>query len=128
VEDEPVVRSLIVELLEDLGYRALEAGDGPSGLEILQSGRRIDLLITDVGLPGLNGRQLADAARVGRPELKVLLMTGYAQNMYASPNILGQGMAMIAKPFAMDALGTRIREIMKPGLWSNAGILGAPTL
>ena len=63
VEDEPVVRSLIIEVLEDLGYRTLEAADGPEGLKILQSRRRIDLLITDVGLPGLNGRQLADAAR-----------------------------------------------------------------
>jgi signal transduction histidine kinase len=71
VEDEPVIRDLIVEILQDLGYRALEAVDGPTGLRILQSRERIDLLVTDVGLPGLNGRQLADHARQSRPGLKV---------------------------------------------------------
>jgi CheY-like chemotaxis protein len=68
-----------MDVLEDLGYRALEAADGPKGLEILQSSRPIDLLITDIGLPGLNGRQIADAGRLVRPELKVLFMTGYAE-------------------------------------------------
>ena len=80
VEDEPLVRLLIIDVLEELGYKALEASDGPAGLRILQSPQRIDLLITDIGLPGLNGRQVADAARVTRPDLKVLFMTGYAEN------------------------------------------------
>ena len=111
VEDEPVVRSLIVEVLEELGYRALEAADGLSGLEILESSKRIDLLITDIGLPGLNGRQLADAARVRRPELKVLLMTGYAENATLPSGFLDQGMELMTKPFKMDALSKRIREI-----------------
>ena len=71
---------LVTETLEDLGYAAIEAVDGPAGLAILQSDTRIDLLVTDVGLPGLNGRQLADAARVKRPNLKILFMTGYAHN------------------------------------------------
>ena len=79
VEDEPLVRLLIVDVLDELGYKALEAADGPAGLRILQSPQRIDLLITDIGLPGLNGRQVADAARVSRPDLKVLFMTGYAR-------------------------------------------------
>ena len=78
VEDEPVVHNLIVEVLQDLGYRALEAKDGSSGLTILQTKRRIDLLVTNVGLPGLNGRQVADVARERRPDLKVLFITGYA--------------------------------------------------
>jgi PAS domain S-box-containing protein len=112
VEDEPVVRGLIVEVLSDLGYHALEAADGPSGLEILQSRRHIDLLITDVGLPGLNGRQIADAGRVLRPDLKVLFMTGYAENAALASGFLEHGMAMITKPFAMEALATRIREII----------------
>jgi PAS domain S-box-containing protein len=113
VEDEPVVRALIVEVLTDLGYQTLEAADGPFGLEILQSDQRIDLLITDIGLPGLNGRQLADAARVKRPELKVLLMTGYAENVTAASGILDHGMELMTKPFAMDALSARVRNILE---------------
>jgi CheY-like chemotaxis protein len=112
VEDEPVVRGLIVDVLSDLGYQALEAADGPSGLEMLQSRRHIDLLITDVGLPGLNGRQIADAGRALRPNLKVLFMTGYAENAALASGFLEHGMAMITKPFAMEALATRIREII----------------
>jgi PAS domain S-box-containing protein len=114
VEDEPVVRGLIVEVLADLGYAALEAADGPSGLAMLQSRRRIDLLITDMGLPGLNGRQIADAGRALRPELKVLFMTGYAENAAIASGFLEPGMAMITKPFAMDVLARRIRAIIEP--------------
>lgn len=110
VEDEPIVRGLVVEVLTDLGYHALEAADGNSGLAILQSKRRIDLLITDVGLPGLNGRQIADAARAFRPNLKVLFMTGYAENATIAAGFLEPGMAMITKPFAMAVLASRIQE------------------
>lgn len=113
IEDEPVVRGLIVEVLTALGYRALEAADGPTGLEILQSRRRIDLLVTDIGLPGINGRQVADGARLSRPDLKVLFMTGYAENAALASGFLEPGMAMITKPFAMDMLATRIREIIE---------------
>jgi PAS domain S-box-containing protein len=113
VEDEPVVRSLIVDVLQELGYAALEAHDGPSGLKILQSRIRIDLLITDIGLPGLNGRQIADAARQRRPELKVLFMTGYAENAALASGILEPGMAMVTKPFAMDDLAARIRRTIE---------------
>jgi PAS domain S-box-containing protein len=113
VEDEPVVRSLIIEVLEDLGYRPLEAADGPEGLKLLQSRRRIDLLITDVGLPGLNGRQLADAARERRRDLKVLFITGYAENATLAAGFLEPGMQMITKPFAADALAQRIRSIIR---------------
>jgi len=112
VEDEPVVRGLILEELEELGYAALEAHDGPSGLELLRSKRRIDLLVTDIGLPGLNGRQLADAARALRPDLMVLFMTGYAENAALASGFLEPGMEMITKPFAMEALATRIRAIL----------------
>jgi PAS domain S-box-containing protein len=112
VEDEPVVRSLIIEVLEDLGYRTLEAADGPEGLKILQSQRHIDLLITDVGLPGLNGRQLADAARERRRDLKVLFITGYAENATLAAGFLEPGMQMITKPFAVDALAQKIRSII----------------
>ncbi|MDF0545908.1 PAS domain S-box protein [Sphingobium sp. H39-3-25] len=115
IEDEAVVRRLIVEILGELGYRAIEADDGPKGLDILQSEQRIDLLITDIGLPGLNGRQVADAARVTRPGLKVLFMTGYAENAAVASGFLEPGMAMITKPFAMDFLVSRIHEILEGG-------------
>jgi PAS domain S-box-containing protein len=113
VEDEPVVRSLIVEVLSDLGYNALETADGPSGLEILRSKLRIDLLVTDIGLPGLNGRQLAEAGRALRPNLNVLFMTGYAENAALASGFLEPGMSMITKPFAMEILATKIRDIIE---------------
>ncbi|GAC1345990.1 MAG: hypothetical protein NVSMB18_26960 [Acetobacteraceae bacterium] len=117
VEDEPTVRMLITETLHELGYAALEAADGPSGLLILQSAQRIDLLVTDVGLPGLNGRQLADAARVHRPGLRVLFITGYAHNAaLGDGTVLEPGMAMITKPFALDALAAKIRSMLEAGV------------
>jgi CheY-like chemotaxis protein len=112
IEDEDSVRELVVEVLHDLGYRALEAGDGPSGLKILQSGEHIDLLVSDIGLPGMNGRQVADAAREGRPDLKVLFITGYAENAAIAHGFLAPGMEMVTKPFAVDALAARIREMI----------------
>jgi len=113
VDDEPAVRVLIAEVLADLGYETIEARDARSGLAILESGARVDLLITDVGLPhGMNGRQLADAARVGRPELKVLFVTGYAENAVIGNGHLAPGMHVLTKPFNMDALATRIRELI----------------
>ncbi|WP_428377076.1 PAS domain S-box protein [Lichenicoccus sp.] len=116
VDDEPTVRMLVVEVLSELGYRAVEASDGPSGLRILQSGRSIDLLVTDVGLPGgMNGRQLADAARVGSPALKVLFITGYAENAVVGRGMLEPGMQIMSKPFSMESLATRIREILTQG-------------
>lgn len=114
VDDEPTVRMLVAEILSDLGYNALEAEDGASGLKVLNSGVRIDLLVTDVGLPGgLNGRQVADAARSIRPGLKVLFITGYAENAVLSHGHLDPGMHVMTKPFAMDALATRIRELIE---------------
>ncbi len=113
VEDEPVVRSVIVELLNDLGYRTLEASDGPSGAKVLDSQLRIDLLVTDVGLPGLNGRQLADQARETRPGLKVLFITGYAENAAIASGFLEPGMAMITKPFAVEALARKVGAMLE---------------
>ncbi|RYZ40865.1 MAG: PAS domain S-box protein [Myxococcaceae bacterium] len=115
VEDEQVIRGLIVEVLRELGYRALEASDGLEGLRLLRGAPRLDLLVTDMGLPGLNGRQLADAGRAARPGLKVLFMTGYAENAAVSSGFLEPGMAMMTKPFAMEALATRIRDIIERG-------------
>ena len=113
VDDEPTVRMLVVEVLNDLGYAAIEAADGASGLRVLQSDARIDLLVTDVGLPGgMNGRQVADAARGIRPELKVLFITGYAENAVLSHGHLDPGMHVMTKPFAMDALASRITDLI----------------
>jgi CheY-like chemotaxis protein len=116
VEDELTVRMLVTETLAELGYAALEAHDGPSGLRVLQSDARVDLLVTDVGLPGLNGRQLADAARLIRPGLRVLFMTGYAHNAaIGQGTALEVGMEIISKPFALDALAGRIRGMIEGG-------------
>jgi CheY-like chemotaxis protein len=113
VDDEPTVRMLVAEVLEELGYAAIEAADGASGLVVLQSDARIDLLITDVGLPGgMNGRQLADAARIGRAGLKVLFITGYAENAIVGSGQLEPGMQVMIKPFGMDMLATRIKAII----------------
>ena len=114
VDDEPTVRMLVTDVLGDLGYQALEAEDGASGLKILQSHARVDLLITDVGLPnGMNGRQVADAARVLRPGLKVLFITGYAENAAVGNGHLDPGMAVLTKPFAMDDLAAKIRTLIE---------------
>ena len=113
VDDEPTVRMLVVEVLEELGYTAIEAADGAAGLRVLQSDARIDLLVTDVGLPGgMNGRQMADAARVSRPDLKVLFITGYAENAVLNYGHLDPGMCVLTKPFAMEALTSRIRDLI----------------
>ena len=112
VEDEPGVRALVAEVLSDLGYRIMEAADGPAGLKVLRETGGIDLLITDVGLPGLNGRQLADAARQLSPDLKVLFMTGYAENAAIGHGFLAPGMAMITKPFALDTFAAKVRGMM----------------
>jgi PAS domain S-box-containing protein len=114
VDDEPTVRMLVMETLEELGYAAIEANDGPAGLAILQTDARVDLLVTDVGLPGLNGRQLADAARVSRPALKVLFMTGYAHNAaIGQGTALEPGMEIMTKPFALDDIAKKIRDMIE---------------
>ncbi len=113
IDDEPLVRMLVVDVLEDLGYRAIEADDGPAGLKVLRSDTRIDLLVTDVGLPkGMNGRQVADAARQLRPGLKVLFITGYAETAVLNHGHLDPGMQVVTKPFDMAVLAKRIQEIV----------------
>ncbi len=113
VDDEATVRMLATEVLQELGYRTLEAEDGAAGLRVLRSGARIDLLVTDVGLPGgMNGRQLADAARSLRPGLKVLFITGYAETAVLSHGHLEPGMHIMVKPFAMEALAARVKDLL----------------
>jgi signal transduction histidine kinase len=114
IDDEPSIRMLITDVLSDTGYSVLEASDGPAGIRILQSAARIDLLITDVGLPGgMNGRQVADAARTLRPDLRVLFITGYAENALMGNSHLEKGMHVLAKPFEVERLAIKIRELVK---------------
>ncbi|MGJ7494098.1 PAS domain S-box protein [Variovorax sp. RT4R15] len=113
VEDDPGVRLLVLDVLEDLGYRTLQAADGAAAVPILQSGQRIDLLVSDVGLPGINGRQLAEIARQHRPGLDVLFMTGYAEHATTRAEFLAPGMQMIAKPFAIDDFAHMVEQIVR---------------
>ena len=114
VDDEPTVRMLVGDTLADLGYRGIEAADAASGLKVLESDVQIDLLITDVGLPGgMNGKEMADAARKSRPDLKVLFITGYAENAAVSNGHLEPGMHVLSKPFPLDKLAARIRAIIE---------------
>ena len=111
VEDEVLVQMLVLEVLSDLGLETLEADDAASALAHLRSEARIDLMVTDVGLPGMNGRDLADAAREIRPGLKVLFVTGYADRAQAG-EFVGEGMDMIVKPFNLDILSGKITEMI----------------
>ncbi|TAJ36763.1 MAG: response regulator [Reyranella sp.] len=116
VDDEPTVRLLIVDALADLGCTCLEAENGAEAVRLLQSDRRVDLLITDVGLPGgLNGRQVADAAWVSRPGLKVLFITGYAENAVLNHGHLERGMEVLTKPFTVDDLMRRVGRMLAEG-------------
>ncbi|MDB5838233.1 MAG: sensor hybrid histidine kinase [Herminiimonas sp.] len=119
VDDESALRSLLAEMLGMQGYATIEADDGPAGLRILESSRQIDLLVTDVGLPGgLNGRQLADAARTLRPQLQVLFITGYAENAAIGDGLLATGMQVMTKPFGMDVFVRKVRGMIDitPGM------------
>jgi CheY-like chemotaxis protein len=113
VEDDPTVRLLMVDVLDELGYRHLEAPDGATAVPILRSRQRIDLLVTDVGLPNMNGRQLAEIARAARPGLRVLFVTGYAERAAVRHGLLEPGMEMLTKPFALDALAMKVREMIE---------------
>ncbi len=114
VEDEAVVRALAAEQLRELGYAVLEAEDGPAALRVLRSRARVDVLVTDVGLPGgLNGRQVADAARERRPALPVLFITGFAGSVLEEQ--LAPRMQVIGKPFALDTFAARVQSILDTG-------------
>jgi PAS domain S-box-containing protein len=123
VDDEATIRHLIDEVLDEQGYTVIGAGDGAAGIKVLQSGARIDLLITDVGLPnGMNGRQVADAARALRPGLKVLFITGYAENAAVGNGHLEPGMELLTKPFTIEALSLKVAEILRQPTSGQAGL------
>lgn len=114
VEDEAAIRALMTEILVGAGYQVLEAPNGPAGVKVMQSDVRIDLLITDVGLPGgLNGRQVADAGRTVRPDLKVLFVTGYAANAAVGGSHMAEGMELLTKPFNITELEVRVHTMVK---------------
>lgn len=112
VEDDPSVRLLVREVLGELAYNTIEAKEADAAIPFLASDRPIDLMISDVGLPGMNGRQLAEIARQHRPDLPILFITGYAENAAIRAGFLGTNMAMITKPFAIDELATRVSEML----------------
>ena len=113
VEDDPAVRVLVSAVLKELGYGFIEAGDANTAVPIIESEQRIDLMISDVGLPGMNGRQLAEIGRQIRPELKVLFITGYAEHAAVWGGFLDPGMQLITKPFTFDLLTAKVREMIK---------------
>ncbi|MEE3622587.1 ATP-binding protein [Nitrospirillum sp. BR 11752] len=113
VEDDTSVRLLIRDVLEELSYEVAEAGEAAAALAILTSDRPISLLVSDVGLPGINGRQLAEIAREHRPGLPVLFVTGYAENAAIRAGFLGTNMDMITKPFTLDVLAAKVSEMME---------------
>jgi PAS domain S-box-containing protein len=114
VDDEPTIRMLVAEELQETGYTVLEASDGPSALKVLSTAGHIDFLVTDVGLPGgMNGRQIADLARVQRPHLLVLFITGYAPNAAVGSGNLDDGMAILTKPFEIEQLVARVQEMLE---------------
>ncbi|MCK6189227.1 response regulator [Pseudomonas sp. EYE_354] len=113
VEDDPAVRVLVSAVLKELGYGFVEAQDADSALPIIESEQRIDLLISDVGLPGMNGRQMAEIGRQFRPQLKVLFITGYAEHAAVRGGFLDPGMQLITKPFTFDLLTAKVREMIQ---------------
>ena len=113
VDDELTLLTLMVEMFEDLGYRTVQAVNGAAGLQMLQSNMRVDLLVTDVGLPGgMTGQHMATAARLTRPDLKVLFITGHAESTVLKHDDLDPGMEVLTKPFSMDLLASRIKQMI----------------
>ena len=113
VEDDATVRLIINDVLEELGYQVHVATDARAAIPVLQSDKTIDLLVSDVVLPHINGQKLAEIARAVRPDLKVLFVSGYAENAVLRADFLGPGMDMLTKPFALDALGAKVRRLIE---------------
>lgn len=110
VEDEPRVRNSSVEALRELGYTVVQAASGPEALGLLERGQEVALLFTDVVMPDMTGRQLADRALALRPGLKVLYTTGYTRNAIVHNGVLDPGTKFLGKPFTLEQLGQKVRE------------------
>jgi len=116
VEDDDDVRAYTVEILRELGYRVLEAHDGPSALRLIErQDRQIDLMFTDVVMPGMSGRELADRARAVQPELKIIYTSGYTRNAIVHGGRLDVGVEVIAKPFTYQALARKVADVLEAG-------------
>ena len=112
IEDDPAVRMLVREVLEELHYQAVEFADPLAAAPYLASDERIDLMISDVGLPGMSGRELAETARASRPDLPILFITGYAENAAIRAGFLGANMAMVSKPFSFEDLAAKVSQMI----------------
>ena len=129
VEDDDDVRTYTVESLQELGYQVIEAHDGPSALRLIaQHGAPIDLLFTDVVMPGMSGRELADEARKLQPTLRVLYTSGYTRNAIVHGGRLDPGVEMIMKPFTFEALAEKVRDMIDNALGSVLLVDGEPTV
>lgn len=113
VEDEPIVRMIVVDHLNESGFTTVESQDAREALAHLEAGARFDLMLTDVGLPGMNGRDLARAARRLAPGLRVLFATGYSESDSAALGLPAEGMDVVGKPFDLDELVRRIEALMR---------------
>jgi signal transduction histidine kinase len=115
VEDDPAVRMLVREVLQELRYQPMEFADPLEAVPYLASDARIDLMISDVGLPGMNGRELAETARAHRPDMPILFITGYAENAAIRAGFLSSNMAMVTKPFSLDELAAKVSQMIVSG-------------
>ena len=112
VEDDARVRRLSVEALRDLGYSVMEAGDGRDAVKLLQSREDISLLFTDVVMPNMTGRELADIAKHMKPDLKILYTSGYTRNAIMHDGTLEDGLQLLTKPFTMQELAAKLRSVL----------------
>jgi DNA-binding NtrC family response regulator len=112
VEDEEQVRHLSVEALRELGYTVLQAPNAMTALRVLDEQSDVTLLFTDIVMPDINGRKLADEAVRRRPELKVLYTTGYTNNAIIHNGVLDVGVHLITKPFTLEQLAAKVREVL----------------
>jgi signal transduction histidine kinase/CheY-like chemotaxis protein len=115
VEDEEQVRAMTVDALRELGYTVVEAANGERALERLAEMPRVDLLFTDIVMPGMNGRELADTVRAERPATQILFTTGYTRNAVVHNGMLDAGVAFLAKPFTIDQLARKVAEVLEGG-------------
>lgn len=115
VEDEESVRDVALMILEELGYNVIEAANGKEALALAENEKgQIDLLMTDIVMPGMNGRELAEKILKAHPEIKVLYTSGYTENVIVSHGVIEDNINFIGKPYTLQSLGLKIREVLGP--------------